>query len=276
MSRIQHILEKAEREGYTRRAPALDIGPVGPISATSRNRLPGGSFEEVEGDVTDSATLTPARLVAGAQFHRSLVASLSTETAAAEQYRALRTRVHQADASRAHPVRVLLVTSPGDGEGKTLTAANLSLAMTQEPKRRICLVEADLRRPSLQQLFGLPDGPGLADLLAGQATLPEALLVLEEHQLTILPAGHVPAHAAELLGTTTMRRTVEALRQHFDRIVIDAPAAAPLADVGILTPLVDGILVVVRAGLTSRPSVRDTVAALDRSKLMGLVLNESA
>jgi Mrp family chromosome partitioning ATPase len=125
-------------------------------------------------------------------------------------------------------------------------------------------------------MFGLPDGPGLSEVLAGRATLDEALVSVEDHQLTILPAGKSPAHPAELLGTTAMRRTIESLRSKFDRIVIDAPAVAPLADVGILSPLVDSVLLVVRSGVTSKPSIHDAVASIDGSKLLGLVLNDAA
>jgi receptor protein-tyrosine kinase len=81
---------------------------------------------------------------------------------------------------------------------------------------------------------------------------------------------------AELLGTTAMRRTLETLRSQFDRVVVDAPATTPLADVGILTPLVDCVLLVVRSGTTSKPAIHDAVAALDASKLLGVVLNEAA
>ena len=99
----------------------------------------------------------------------------------------------------------------------------------------------------------------------------EGLGDLLEQQL-----GKQPARPAELLGTTAMRRTLDALRARFDRIVIDAPAAMPLADVGILTPLVDSVLLVVRAAITSKPSIHDAVTAIDNSKLLGIVLNEAA
>jgi polysaccharide biosynthesis transport protein len=148
--------------------------------------------------------------------------------------------------------------------------------MAQDYQRRICVVDADLRHPQLQRLFGLPDGPGLSDVLAGEATLEEALVTVEDHQITILPAGRTPARPAELLGTTAMRRTLETLRSQFDRVVMDAPAATPLADVGILTPLVDSVLLVVRSGTTSKPAIHDAVAAIDASKLLGVVLNEAA
>ena len=100
--------------------------------------------------------------------------------------------------------------------------------------------------------------------------------MLDEHHITVLPAGDPAAHPAELLGTVTMRRMLDSLRSQFDRVVIDAPAAAPLADIGILTPLVDSVMLVVRAGITPKPAIQDAIAAIDHGKLLGVVLNEAA
>jgi capsular exopolysaccharide synthesis family protein len=282
VSRIQNILEKAEREGAVRRVRtdvAVEAGPEPtmaaappPIAAmTTPGALPTHStpFSQAA-----SPSLTPARLVSGAHLDARLITAASTDSAVVEQYRALRTRIVHADPMQ--PVNVVMVTSPGRGEGKTLTVGNLGLAMAQEWQRRICIVDADLRHPQMHRIFGLPDGPGLCDLLTGRATLEEALVTLEEHQITILPAGNVPAHPAELLGTSAMRKTIETLRAQFDRVVIDTPPASPLADVSILTPLVDRVLLVVRAAVTSKPSIHDATSSIDASKLLGFVLNESA
>lgn len=282
MSRIQNILDKAEREGAVRRVrpdtvvataePGTPLPPT--VADTPRYAPPSAAQAFVPDRAAAAPPLTPARIVAGAQIDPRLVTSATSDTAVAEQYRALRTRIVHADPLS--PIHVVMVTSPGRGAGRTLTAGNLAMTMAQEWQRRICIVDADLRHPSLHRLFGLPDGPGLCDVLAGQATLDEALVTLEEHQLTILPAGHVPAHPAELLGTTAMRRTLESLRTRYDRIVIDAAPAAPLADVSILSPLVDRVLMVVRAGVTTKPDIQDALGAVESSKLLGFVLNGTA
>jgi Mrp family chromosome partitioning ATPase len=133
-----------------------------------------------------------------------------------------------------------------------------------------------MRQPHVHRLFGIADNPGLSDVLAGRAALDEALIAIEEHRLTVLPAGRAHGHPAELLGTVSMRRALESLRAQFDRVVIDAPSATLLADVGILTPLVDSVVLVVRAGSTAKPAIHDAIAALDGSKLLGVVLNEAA
>jgi capsular exopolysaccharide synthesis family protein len=280
MSRIQQILDKAEREGGVRRVrtePAVASAPETAVVAGGRAAGGVPSFEPrstLSAPTPAAPTLTPARLVSGARLDPRLVTTASTDAVATEQYRALRTRIANADPMA--PVNVVMITSPGRGEGKTLTAGNLGLAMAQEWQRRICIVDADLRHPQMHRLFGLPDGPGLCDVLTGRATLEEALVTLEEHQITILPAGHVPAHPAELLGTGAMRRTFETLRTQFDRVVVDTAPATPLADVSVLAPFVDRVLLVVRAGVTTKPSIHDAVSSIDGAKLLGLVLNEAA
>lgn len=278
-TRIQHILDKAEREGAVRRV-RTDVGvgtmpgagnePAAAGSRPSSYAAPGAFAPPVP---TPAPSLTPARIVTGAHLDPHLITALTSNDPVAEQYRGLRTRILHADTMT--PVNVLLITSPGRGEGKTLTVGNLGLAMAQESQRRICIVDADLRHPQLHRVFGLPDGPGLCDVLSGRATLEEALVTLEEHNITLLPAGHVPTHPAELLGTTAMRRTLETLRTRFDRIVLDAAPATPLADVSILAQLVDRVLLVVRAGVTTKPAIQDAVSSIDASKMLGFVLNEA-
>jgi capsular exopolysaccharide synthesis family protein len=274
MSRIQNILDKADRDGMGRRVHGLSR-LESTVRAGELARAESLPFTNLDVGAA-AATAVPApitiRIVTGARLDRRFAVVSSNETTG-EQYRALRTRILRRDSGLA--VNVLLVTSPGRGEGKTLTAGNLGLTMAQEYQRRVCLAEVNLRHPRFQRLFGLPDGPGLADVLAGKATLDDALLTIQEHNITVLPAGELPARPAELLGTTTMRRVIETLRARFDCVIVDAPAAGPLADVGIITPLVDSVLLVVRSAVTSKPSIHDAVATFDRHKLLGLILNDA-
>ena len=171
------------------------------------------------------------------------------------------------------PRRVLLVTSPGEGDGKSVTAANLALTMAQEFNRRIILVDADLRRPGVHELLGLPPTPGLADVLTGGVDVDEAIVNLPDFNLSVLPAGLTPERPAELLGSTAMRRTLDALRTRFDRVLLDMPPVVPLADVGVLAPQVDGVLLVVRAGSTKKPEIERALSVFDASHMVGLVLN---
>jgi capsular exopolysaccharide synthesis family protein len=216
---------------------------------------------------------TPGAAAAAGDLDQLLVAALAPTSLAAEQYRSLRTRLKRAENGRV--LRAIAVTSPAKGDGKSVTAANLALTMAQEFQHRVLLLDADLRRPTVHQLFGLGDGPGLADVLMNGAELEQALVSLPDHHLAVLPAGIPPSHPAELLGSAAMRRLLDTLRTRFDRILIDVPPVAPLADLHVLVPMVDGLLMIVRAGITPKPAIERALAGLDPSKVLGLVLNEA-
>jgi len=147
--------------------------------------------------------------------------------------------------------------------------------MAQEFQQRVLLLDADLRRPSVHHLFGIAETPGLADVLMGGATLDDALVSVGEHRLTIMPSGVVPSHPAELLGSAAMRRVLDTLRTRFDRILIDMPPVAPLADVAVASSLADGVLMIVRAGVTPKPAIERALSSLDTAKVLGLVLNDA-
>jgi capsular exopolysaccharide synthesis family protein len=193
---------------------------------------------------------------------------------AAEQFRAIRTRIAHREESA--PIRTILVTSPAAGEGKSTVAANLALATAQEHQRSVLLVDADLRDPSIHELFGLDVVPGLSEVLSGEASLDDALVYVPEYRLTLLPAGGTPPFPTELLGSVSMRRMLDTLRVRFDRIILDAPAATPLADVGTMAPLADGVLMIVRAGITQRPALDEALEGFDEHKVLGIVLNDVA
>ena len=294
MSRIQNILDKAEREGAALRtsrmgAPPPPVAAMPAVSATVPVTIdiptpqaespavivPGGPaahtvtvpVPHAASTASDSVTHYTVRL------NPLLVAGLAPKSLAAEQYRQLRTRI--AHTEGAQNLRTVLVTSPQKGEGKSITSANLALTIAQELQRRVVIVEADLRKPSLRHLFGLPPGPGLSEYLSGAADLQEVMRFLPDHNLTVIDAGTTPANPAELLGSTAMRRLLDQLRTRFDRVILDTPPVLPLADVAVLAPLVDGTLMVVRAGVTPKPAIENALRAFDSSRLLGVVLNES-
>jgi Mrp family chromosome partitioning ATPase len=109
----------------------------------------------------------------------------------------------------------------------------------------------------------------------GGATLDDALVTVGEHRLTVLPAGLIPSHPAELLGSAAMRRVLDTLRGRFDRILIDMPPVAPLADVAVASALADGVLLIVRAGVTPKPAIERALSGIDAAKVLGLVLNDA-
>ncbi len=292
MSRIQDILASAERDGTARRTQSV----TEPCAAGDRLRAAGlrsaGHRRHVgprpravhPGDGAGAAVAAPTAAVAMATPRRegapatpscipALVSAIAPHSPVAEQYRAIRTRITQHEDHA--PLRTVMVTSPGGGEGKSITAANLALTMAQEFQRRVVLVDADLRRPSVQALFGLDgSGPGLSEVLAGEATLDEALVYLPDYGLTVLPAGATPQFPTELLGSAAMRRALDTLRARFDRVLLDLPSVMPLADVGTVAPLADGVVMVVRAGTTQRPALDQALSTLEDTQVLGVVLNE--
>lgn len=277
MSRIQDILKKAERDGSVHRTRS--IVPDGPAIAQASAMAPAIAMPTTWAPpAPDARAATPAASAAvpvrraGGTLDPRLVAALAPQSLAAEQYRSLRTRLTRAESGRA--LRAIIITSPAKGDGKSLTAGNLALTMAQEFQQRVLLLDADLRRPSLHRLFGVPETPGLSDVLMGGATIDDALVAIPDHHLTVLPSGIIPTHPAELLGSAAMRRVIETLRTRFDRIIIDMPPVAPLADVAIAAGLADGVLLIVRAGVTPKPAIERALSGLDVSKVLGLVLND--
>jgi capsular exopolysaccharide synthesis family protein len=287
MSRIQNILDKAERDGAALRTSRFGV-PAAPAGAPSATvpitiELPDAAGEPAAVIAPGLASSAHAAATAAAdgpvehvtaRLNPVLIAGLAPTSLAAEQYRALRTRLTHVEGSAA--LRTVLVTSPQKGEGKSVTAANLALTIAQELQRRVVLVEADLRKPSLQQLFGLPPGPGLAEFLSGACTIADAMKYLPDYNLTVMTAGAAPTNPAELLGSTAMRRLLDQLRTRFDRVILDTPPVLPLADVAVLAPVVDGALLVVRAGMTPKPAIENALRAFDASRLLGVVLNDSS
>jgi capsular exopolysaccharide synthesis family protein len=281
MNRIQQVLSKAERDGTARRTnvneeiPARTAGsavapPTEPVYEAPRFE---SSLDTVlDAPRYDSDEPSTAQMALEATLDPILVAALDPLSAAAEQYRTLRARISQSEES--HPMRVIQVTSPGKGDGKSVTALNLALTMAQEFQRRVLILDADLRSPNVHTLLGLPAGPGLVEVLTGTAGLEEALVEIPEHHLTVLRAGRTYERPAEMLGSGPMRRLVDSLRTQFDRIVVDS-APTTVADAGAVAPLSDGLLLVVRASATTTPAISRAIATLASSKLLGLVFNES-
>jgi capsular exopolysaccharide synthesis family protein len=294
MSRIQQILAKAERDGTARRAAAggdaavADRVPDVPAFTRAGRREFGAApapvvepphVEPVDrlGDEPGTAEATPqpvdGRPLLDAVLDPLLVAALDPLSPAAEQYRSLRTRIGQVESGQA--IRVIQVTSPGKHDGKTLTSLNLALTMAQEFQRRVLVIDGDLRTPRVHECLGLPPGPGLVDVLTGSAALEEALVEIPDHRLTVLRAGRACERPAEMLGSAPMRRLVDTFRTQFDRVVIDSSPAL-VSDPVAVASLVDRVLLVVRAGVTTRPSIARTIGAFGPSKLLGLVFNDSA
>jgi capsular exopolysaccharide synthesis family protein len=191
----------------------------------------------------------------------------------AEAARAVRTNI--LFMSPDHPLKVLLVTSPGPGEGKTTVACSLATAMAQAGQR-VVLLDCDMRRPRIHRIFGRTIDVGISSSLLQpdpEATQP---LSTEVENLSILPSGPIPPNPAELLHSAAFSRLLQSLRERYDRVIIDSSPVAPVTDATVLSTQVDGTVVVVRAFRTSRDLAAGAVRALRNvgANLVGVVLND--
>jgi capsular exopolysaccharide synthesis family protein len=282
MSRIHRIVEKAEREGlltWTRgsepasaRATALEEPPAPALQGTTiQAEAPPAEVHGWQAPEPDAEAAAPPDPQEVSGIHPLLIAAIDPASPAAEQFRLLRTRLEGRENGRR--AQVMLVTSAQVGDGKTTTSANLALTMAQEFQQKVVLVDADLRRPALAALFGVEEGPGLVDVLVGAASLEEALVAIPDQHLLLLPAGMPATRSTELMASSMMQRVLETLRSRYDRIVVDTPPVS-VADTHVLARLADGLLVVVRAGMTPRPALERALSNVDHQKVLGLVLNE--
>lgn len=210
---------------------------------------------------------------------RDLYTHMFPQSLMAERCRAIRTALTFVT-STDRPI-ALLVTSPTSSEGKSSTAMNLALSFCQA-RKRVCLVDADMRRPRLHQVFPQAVGKedvGLATVLAGEHPIDDALqrqLEGAPKELTVLTCGRIPEHPAELLESPASRKLIADLRDRFDVIIIDSPPALPVTDPLILAPQVDGVVVVAKCRSTTRNDIQMALTQLRQgdTNLLGVVLNE--
>jgi len=271
MSKIHEALKRAagdpEVKSAGRDGQATDTPtPAGEMSAASgaqrlsgKGDLPPLPFEK----------LRAYRLEAD----RGLVTEHEPKSLAAEQFRTLRTRILRM--AQDNPHKLLLVTSPAPGDGKTLVSSNLAMSLARRVDARVLLVDCDLRRPSVHRFFGMTgdDQSGLHEYLTGQVPLEKVIWRYGGTSLHVLTAGPVPDNPSELLGSRRMERTVRYLASQFDCVVFDAPPLNPVADPAILIPMADGVLTVVRYGRTGRAGLDKALEAIPEEKFLGLVFN---
>ena len=193
----------------------------------------------------------------------------------AEAYRHLRTSVLLSTPGRAP--RTLLVTSSVPSEGKTTTAVNTALSLAQTGAS-VLVIDADMRRPRLHGIFELPNGRGLSTVLSGDLSEAEILSMIHRHEetgLSVMTSGAIPPNPAELIGSEQMRRLLSMLEATFTHVVIDTPPVGSFTDGVLAATLVDGVLLVVHSGRTSRAVVRRTKQLLQDvgAKVFGVILN---
>ncbi|MBA2303330.1 MAG: polysaccharide biosynthesis tyrosine autokinase [Acidobacteria bacterium] len=189
-----------------------------------------------------------------------------------EAFKSVRTNVLFSSAEEG--MRSLVVTSAGPGEGKSLVASNLAMALAQAGQR-VLLIDADMRRPRVHEIFGGEQEPGLSNVLAGNSKTSEAIRKSKTTGLWVMPAGHIPPNPAELLGSRRYTDFMASLGVHFDWVVLDTPPVMVVADSSIVANQSSGVVFVVRADHTSRHAVRAAVEQLEAANahLLGSVLN---
>lgn len=204
-----------------------------------------------------------------------LITLTDPRSPAAEAYRTLRTNLTFAGLDQ--PIEALVVTSPAPGEGKSIAVANLAVAIAQGEHRTI-LVDADLRRPVLHNLFGVPNERGLTTMFVDpQARDNPPLVEVGVENLWLLPSGPLPPNPADLLGSRRMEEIIAALRSRADLLLFDAPPVTAVTDAAVLGMKVDGVLLVVAAGRTRRDQARQARELLERARvrLVGAVLTDA-
>jgi capsular exopolysaccharide synthesis family protein len=202
-----------------------------------------------------------------------LVSVGAEESLGAEKFRFLAVRLRQMRQSR--PLKKILITSTIPQEGKSTVAANLACTLARRKQHKTLLLEGDLRRPTAADKFGLGRLTGLCDWLSGQ--VPNINLYrLESLGFWILPAGSAPENPLELMQSGKMANLMLQLEDWFDWILIDSPPVLPLADASIWSRMADGILLVTRRGVTEKKQLQRGLEAIERSKLLGALVNSSS
>ena len=208
------------------------------------------------------------------ELDEHLISVLAPTSLAAEQYRAV--RLHLEKLRHERGTKIVAVSSPQRGDGKTLTAINLAGTLAQATDTRVALVEVEMRRPSVARSLGLSNAQGLSTYVLTDTVPMESLLVRPPGLgFTVVLAGPPVAMSYELLKSPRMRDLFAHLRERFDHVILDAPPVLPFPDVGILRDLVDGFFLVVRAHHTPRETVHQALAALGPEELsLGVIFND--
>jgi capsular exopolysaccharide synthesis family protein len=193
------------------------------------------------------------------------------DSAGSEAYRTLRTNLLYSFTD--NPPKSILLTSPGPGEGKSLTCANLGVVLAQADKRTF-IVDCDFRRPAIHKLFGLKPTWGIADVLVGESSLQE-VWTEPTPGLKVASVGYIPPNPAELLSSRHFSEFLASVRQEFDYVLLDAAPLAAVSDAAIVAVQADGVLFVVDAQKTRKQAVQRGIRSLEAvgANVLGTVMN---
>lgn len=202
-----------------------------------------------------------------------LVTYTDKGSAGAEAYRLLAVRLRHIRKDR--QLKRVLITSTVPQEGKSLTSANLACALSVGGTQKVLLLEGDIRRPSLTDLFQLSDRRGICDWLQGRNSIEKSIYRIAGPEFCLLPCGRSPENPLDLIQSAKLTELLNEMNTLFDWIIIDSPPILPLADTSILSKLADGVLLVTRRGVTEKKHLESGLQALEKNKLLGTVVNSS-
>jgi capsular exopolysaccharide synthesis family protein len=202
-----------------------------------------------------------------------LVCLTDSESLAAEKFRFLGISLQHLRRDR--PLKKVLITSTIPQEGKSMVSTNLACSLARRTQQRTLLIEGDVRRPAISQMFGLGRLPGICEVLQGERDLIASIYRLEGPGLWLLPAGSSPQNPLEFLQSGRLSAMMDSLSAWFDWIIIDSPPVMPLADTSLWMRLADGVLLVVRQGITEKRQLARGLEALEPKKVIGALLNGS-
>lgn len=220
----------------------------------------------------EASSITPHERLLALNLSREgkLVIGPDTIPAAVEQYRRLAAVMYHAQANRG--IRTAMVASAFAAEGKSLTAANLALTLSESYRTRVLLIDADLRRPSLHDTFQIPNLAGISDWLTGDGAGKMPLVEITPN-LTLLPGGRPNYDPMSALTSQRMKQVLKLASDRFDWVILDTPPVGFLPDGHVLAAMVDTVVFVVAAGRTPAPVVQRAVEELGKDRIIGVVLN---
>lgn len=286
MSKFFKALENAEREqaaqGREPAAPAPEVPRVTAVPPAPASPPPPAGPSVYGAPLARESGTTPFHRMVGAaptpviepgELDDHLVSLLAPTSVAAEQYRSV--RLHIETLRRERSVRVVALSSPVRGDGKTITAINLAGALAQAPEARVALVELDIRHPGVARYLGLSNARGLSTYLLDPQMSVDAVLERPAGVgFAVVVAGPRSSMPYELLKSPRLTALFATLRERFDFVVVDTPSVLPFPDVGILRDFVDGFLLVVRANRTPREMLRESVATVGADRTLGVIFND--
>jgi capsular exopolysaccharide synthesis family protein len=209
------------------------------------------------------------------EYLKNLITANNPKAAASEAFRELRTNLQYKSVDK--DMKVILVTSPALGDGKTATTVNLAITLAQSGKR-VLVIDADLRKPKVHNYFGIKNSEGLTNILATDKELKKSMIQQKEgiDNLFIIPSGPIPPNPSEILSSDRMRQLIEKLRSDYDVIFIDTPPVGQVTDAAILTGITDGSIIVIASGQTRIEMAKRAKKAMVgiNANIVGIVLTK--